>query len=382
MKDDTDTAQRSKCIDVLKGLAIFFVVLGHSPYLIHISPKVFNVIFSFHIPLFIFIAGYLFTPNTTGITMVRKRFKSLLMPYIFTIIIIILAYSLFKQNRSFNWYIFWALYGNGPNLPKLALHLWFLPHLFLVSVLIWLLFRYISPLKETIILQILLILVLILAGAFTIGCFWNFTIPISLTNTFIADVNILLLNGQLENPAYLNIPTTDANKFIFKGLPWSLDITLVSAAFLLLGYFTKRNKIEKIFHKHSMTLLAFVLFVTLHYFFNYTIDLNLRRYDHCLISTLLACTGIYLCIYAACMITNTNNVLSGTLQYMGRYSLIIYIFHLFIQSKIYFAILAILPNKVFIAFLSALATGIGLPLILNYIALEKFKFFRFWYYSR
>lgn len=46
---------RDETIDVLKGIAILLVVLGH----IAAAPKLTSVIYSFHMPLFIFISGYL-----------------------------------------------------------------------------------------------------------------------------------------------------------------------------------------------------------------------------------------------------------------------------------------------------------------------------------
>lgn len=39
------------------------------------------------------------------------------------------------------------------------------------------------------------------------------------------------------------------------------------------------------------------------------------------------------------------------------------------------------PHLEYIAILPTFIMGIGLPLILNYPVLERFKFFRYWYYS-
>ena len=47
---------REKWVDILKGMGIIFVCLGH------LSPGIFTEthIYSFHMPLFFFISGYLF----------------------------------------------------------------------------------------------------------------------------------------------------------------------------------------------------------------------------------------------------------------------------------------------------------------------------------
>ncbi len=47
--------KRIEWIDVLKGIGIILVILGHTHVLFR------TYIFSFHMPLFFFISGYLFT---------------------------------------------------------------------------------------------------------------------------------------------------------------------------------------------------------------------------------------------------------------------------------------------------------------------------------
>jgi polysaccharide biosynthesis protein PslL len=271
----SDTNQRKAWIDVLKGIAIMFVVLGHNP-LITACPKIFNIIFSFHIPLFFFISGYLFSPNTAGGYLCKKRFNSLIRPYLFTVGVISLTYILVKSSPSPLWYIFWTFYGNGPNLPKLVFHLWFLPNLFLVTLLTWLFFRYIRFLKLSIVLQLLMITTFLILGFLVIHIFWNIKIPSSITNFFMVDGNQFLVNGLLNNPAYPQEQIMGEKQFILKGLPWSIDIILVTAAFFNSGYFIRKNNLEFIYHKHGIALLMVALFTALHFFYNYTIDLNLR----------------------------------------------------------------------------------------------------------
>lgn len=379
----SDTNQRKAWIDVLKGIAIFFVVLGHNPYLTHLPNKVFNVIFSFHIPLLFFISGYLFNPNTAGGYLCKKRFNSLIRPYIFTVGVISLTYILAKTSPSPFWYIFWAFYGNGPNLPKLVFHLWFLPNLFLVTLFTWLLFRYIGILKLSNGLQLLLIIIFMIFGSLGVHLFWNIKIPSYITNFFMADGNHFLLNGLLNNPAYLQEQIMGEKQFVLKGLPWSSDIVLVTAAFFISGYFVRKNALEIIFHKHSVALLMVAIFSALHFYYNYTIDMNLRRYDNILISTVLSCAGIHICTYAANIIAEKKSKFTSAMQYIGLYSLIIFIFHSIIQSKTYFTIAALLPDTTHaIAFLPALMAGIGIPLLLNWLILERFRIFRFWFYAK
>lgn len=72
-------AERIGWIDSLKGLAIFAVVLGHQhpPYLL--KPW----IYSFHVPLFFFIAGHLYHPEKYARfrDLLKRRAQNLLLPY-------------------------------------------------------------------------------------------------------------------------------------------------------------------------------------------------------------------------------------------------------------------------------------------------------------
>ena len=60
--------KRNEFIDILKGYAIILVVLGHSlqygcgllPNNQFFSNNIFKIIYTFHMPLFVLISGYLF----------------------------------------------------------------------------------------------------------------------------------------------------------------------------------------------------------------------------------------------------------------------------------------------------------------------------------
>lgn len=76
---------RQEWIDLLKGFAIWCVVVGHMPFS-HETVYLKNIIYSFHMPLFFLLAGC-----TAGIsikrsqsiyTFIRKRIVSVLLPYI------------------------------------------------------------------------------------------------------------------------------------------------------------------------------------------------------------------------------------------------------------------------------------------------------------
>ena len=113
-------------IDYSKGIAILFVIFGHVYWGNNI---VTTWIYSFHMPLFFIISGFLLKLNKNKNTksVILKKFKSLIVPYIlFSIINIVgfyllkyLSYEVFKGD-IFNTI---TLFGVGA--------LWFLPALFI-----------------------------------------------------------------------------------------------------------------------------------------------------------------------------------------------------------------------------------------------------------
>ena len=80
--------KRIHWIDIAKGIGIIFVVLGHC----QISQKLLHVITYFHMPLFFFLAGYVFRPGEqTFSEFFKKRVRSILVPYAFFLLLSILA---------------------------------------------------------------------------------------------------------------------------------------------------------------------------------------------------------------------------------------------------------------------------------------------------
>lgn len=69
--------ERNKTIDCMKGLAIIFMVVGH----IHISALVDKFIYSFHMPLFFIVSGYLYHRRTVSLEYLKKKVKTLILPY-------------------------------------------------------------------------------------------------------------------------------------------------------------------------------------------------------------------------------------------------------------------------------------------------------------
>ncbi|MEG6615950.1 acyltransferase family protein [Peptococcaceae bacterium 1198_IL3148] len=125
---------RIEWLDSLKGLAIILVVWGH----LNIPIEAETIIYSFHMPLFFFISGYLFKQNNRTLKQyVQRKVNSLLIPYFFFAVMsipfgILLDFVYQNEiNPLLMFMHFFFLSGSvGWNAP-----LWFLIVLFLIEVI-------------------------------------------------------------------------------------------------------------------------------------------------------------------------------------------------------------------------------------------------------
>ena len=72
--------ERSLYIDAAKGLGIILMFLGH----MQIGEPLLAFIYSFHMPLFVIISGFLFRADKPVSDALRHRSKALLLPYLYT----------------------------------------------------------------------------------------------------------------------------------------------------------------------------------------------------------------------------------------------------------------------------------------------------------
>lgn len=79
--------KRNDIIDIMKGIGIIAVIIGHMGNVPSVPYR--NFIFSFHMPLFFIIAGYFFKPNNNFKNKIKSDFSRLVIPYIFTALILL-----------------------------------------------------------------------------------------------------------------------------------------------------------------------------------------------------------------------------------------------------------------------------------------------------
>lgn len=121
--------KRIAWIDNLRGFAMLLILLGHS-YPPHDLKM---LIYSFHVPLFFFLSGYLYKERNV-VDVIKHKTKTLLKPYFITALISLpfgfIIYKLIEKNLTALFYNFFYLNGSvGWNAP-----IWFLIVLFWVEV--------------------------------------------------------------------------------------------------------------------------------------------------------------------------------------------------------------------------------------------------------
>ena len=141
-----NTGKRILWIDYAKSICIYLVLLGHA----HASQPVTDFIYTFHMPLFFFLSGCLFSfekhPNFKEFAI--KRFKGLMVPYLWINLITYLFWLLAGRNFgedatiSTTWYS--PIIGILLGYSKQMIHntpMWFFICLYFLEIFYYLLFK-------------------------------------------------------------------------------------------------------------------------------------------------------------------------------------------------------------------------------------------------
>lgn len=145
--------KRNECIDFLKGFTIFLVVLGHATQWFSgydASNRLFIFIYSFHMPLFMFLSGFV-SFNARREVKIWKRFQGLVIPF--------LVWFFIQKYIDYQWNIF-SLEVFAQQFKSLlvtpTLGRWFLWILFWLCVLLFISLKISIKREEIILLGIIL----------------------------------------------------------------------------------------------------------------------------------------------------------------------------------------------------------------------------------
>jgi fucose 4-O-acetylase-like acetyltransferase len=328
-------SKRIEFLDAAKGIGILFVVLGHNPIKLD-YPSISQVIYSFHMPFFFLLSGMSFNVEYGFIELARRRFKSLLKPFIAYMFVVYVGALFFTKIdlQTIFVRILKAFYA-GPNTLEWV-PLWFLPHMFLVNLFAFAIIKFIYNRLPHLWMRVLFLVALLGAGVAIIQFFWPIT--------------------------FLNTDRGSA----FYGLPWSADLLLITSAFFISGYEIRRSLLDRFDgFPHSPWILvgASLLFVGLNIVFQSTIDFYTRSYGPFVVSTLEAISGSFLILYVAKWLEKGSIPIFNTLRYLGGASIILLIFHFVPQDFFYQKVTALNINTLLASAL-AFCAGILFPLML------------------
>lgn len=327
-------SKRLEYIDIAKGIGILLVVMAHNDFSL-VSPFFYKFIYAFHMPLFFFVSGMFFKADLPFLVLLRRRFDSLLKPYIVIILIIyVMTLSFTKVNFDMaTMRVLKAIYANGHYIDWVQL--WFLPHLFVLNIFALAFYTLVKKSRLPWLRWILLVIILI-AGVALIGMLWPFTAS--------------LLGRQ----------------FTIFGLPLSIDLVLVSGFFFILGCEINKIVPGEVF-AHPLTLiLSGTVLVGMVIWLSPIIDFNTRLFESLPINTLEALLGITFILSISKQLERVPK-LSAVFRYVGQASLIILIFHVPIQETWGEKMLHIFNNQALSYWIAYAAGVIGPILIYRYI---------------
>jgi len=139
--------KRISWIDTARGIGIIFVIYAHGYHVLGKDNSAY-LFYAFHIPFFFFLSGVVFKHYDRFLTIVKKSFKSLLVPY-FIFALLMYAAWLFHLSHTSNFdhreavrQFLGIFYGNtNDGLLVFNDVLWFLPTLFATKLLFALVMR-------------------------------------------------------------------------------------------------------------------------------------------------------------------------------------------------------------------------------------------------
>ncbi len=295
-------------IDALKGFGIMLVVLAHHSLPIALD----TYIFSFHMPLFFFISGFLFDfgkyTESAG-NFVKGRFRSLIVPYFCFALITCLFYFLLDELYtpgipSISFFENNMLHGISHILvafgPAISYNppLWFLTCLFVTELLFYGMAKkyYWEPKK--------LVFWLIISGV--IGYLYSVYVPFRIPWNVDVALAAIVFYGAGNLFRRLIEPESKA----------SFSLKLDS------GFIEKFSRFEKYLLLTAVLLSLLYLGYLLKFPTDDKVNMNVLKYGDFFSFYLLAFAGIFTFVYLSRRIVS-----SKVLEYYGRNSLIILALH-------------------------------------------------------
>ena len=338
-------------IDIAKGIGISIIVLAHN----YLGSKYNNgalfsltVSFSFNMPLFYLLSGVFFKTSDPFAVVLKKKYDSVLVPYLATLLTAALVKFVIQDGFSFRFLIYrlkTILFGTGGMIDFTWTALWFLPSLFVTIISFKIVHSLFLSRLKNVVLEIIAVFAILVMGFFLM---------------------------RSDNQYYRYFRDT------YYGLPWGIDFMPISVFYFAMGYYAKPLLIEiynndalnKKIIAASLLVLAFLMLTS-----NAGIDLNRRIYDDLIVCTLKALSGILLIVGVSGLLEKSGfERIKKLLLTLGRLSLIVFIFHGIVQNTSfnYLTSYAALPKPY--AGVISLLLALGIPVALYYLVITRIGF--------
>lgn len=325
-------SKRIEYIDVAKGIGIFLVVLGHNQVK-NSLPALADFIYTFHMPMFFLLSGIFFRADMGFFALLRRRFHTLLQPYLVTILAMYLTAFFFSQTSLdiILRHLAKAAYASGTYLDWAPL--WFLPALFAVNIFVYLFFKAVYGRLPALWMRALVLAGMLWAGVETLN--------------FFAEYRIHWFGRE----------------WVLNGLPFSLDLLLVIGVFFLIGYEIHRALPETFYASWWTLGVSALVLIALNLAFPFKIDLFFRVYQSFAVNSLEALAGSLFVLCLSKQIADRGGWLSRTWQYLGRVSLILLIFHGPAQTYSSYKLDDWITNPYLMGLVSFIL-GLGVPILI------------------
>ncbi|SHI17823.1 Fucose 4-O-acetylase [Butyrivibrio fibrisolvens DSM 3071] len=199
---------RNSTLDNAKAFAIFVVVLAH----VLRNGRYFTYFVPAAVPVFFMLSGFTYRNGISFLSFLEKKFRTIVVPYLFAGIISILIFSFLGKFASKTLgegisttdilpNIGYMLYGSGKNdHMKWNNSLWFLPCLFVVMLLVYFIETIVSIAKQNqfhrLILRLILCLLCLTVGLYITRKHGNIALPwhieTALCNVIFVEIGLII----------------------------------------------------------------------------------------------------------------------------------------------------------------------------------------------
>lgn len=311
VRSNSYNRERILWIDAAKAIGILMVVFGHN----WLDEKFCYYFYSFHMPLFFILAGITFSTKKDFADFSWKKFKTLIIPYLFFSVCIMVVYWIMSYTHSGDYNIRSEVFSYLKQ--QRHTHLWFLPVLFASELVVFIILNQLNQSRSIVLLGIAAVLIAVHSLMANLGC-----------------------NNWL----------------------WNLDLVPMASVFIIIGFVYKQKNSEASPYENNLMFVGLLMILsiaisTINYIYNGQVDIKNNDYG----SYPLFIVGALVSTYFLISVLKRFS-LPQWMIYIGMYSLVYYGLHR-IVIDIMFAVYA----KCGIVYDGESIVGVGLACI-NVIA--------------